>query len=478
MRLSRPAQIAMLQGLSRSQRNMLVAGMGTGKTGGALLHAGGLEMQYGRWPGMFVLAPLQVALNWRTEIPLWRPDLRVSLIAGTKADREKAIKANADVYIMGYDNLPWLHTYGPTNWNVFGDYMVCDESTRLRATRVHTTVSKLGKHTLHTGNSGVQTGALAKHAADFPYWLNMTGTPCPNGPLDWWAQMWFIDGGARLGNSFTAYENRWFMKPTWGGEFAKSIPQPGAVEQITDLIKDVVTIVRTEDYFDLDKPNIVNREVELPEKVMRQYKDMKTKMFLTIQKDLEDHTINVQSAASKVSKLLQIAAGFTYYRDEDEDPDLQLCEELHSAKVDAVESILNETDENLVVFYQHKATLQLLQKKFKKRIRELDKAGAAMADWNAGKVEILACQYQRGGMGISLQHGGRNVCFIEPTYRADDYEQAIERLGPMRQMQSGYNRTVNVFRVVARGTEDMAVYEKVAGKITLQDLIVDLLKGK
>ena len=464
----------MLQGVGRSPRHMLVAGMGTGKTGGAILHTGAQELHYGRWPGMFVLAPLQVAFSWVREIPEWRPDLRVSLIAGTKAQREEAIKRDADIYIMSYDNLPWLDKYGPADWSVFGKQMVCDESTRLRGTRASFQTSTLGKRWLRT-DGGVQTNALARHAADFPGWLNMTGTPCPNGALNWWPQIWYLDGGWRLGNSFTAFENRWFMKPTQGSEFAMSVPQPGAVEDIISRIQDITTVVRTEDYFKLDAPFVIDKVVELPDSVRKKYNDMKYRMCMEIESTGKQAV--ALSPAAKVGKLLQIAAGFAYWRDDDLDPDLKLCEELHTAKVDMVESILNETDEPLVVFYHHQATLQMLQKKFGKRLRELDKKGQAQADWNDGKIEILACQYQRGGMGLSLQHGGRNMCFIEPTYRADDYEQAIERLGPLRQFQSGYKRTVNLFRIVAHGTHDSDVYQKLAAKIDLQDYSIDLLKG-
>ena len=451
---------------------MLVAGMGLGKSGAILLHAGAQELHYGRWPGLFILAPLQVALNWVREVPGWRPDLRVSLIAGSKAQREAALKKDADVYIMSYDNTPWLDKYGPKNWSTFGRMMACDESTRLRGTRAHFRTSSLGNRSLRT-DGGTQTNALARHAADFDMWINATGTPCPNGMQNWWPQIWYLDGGWRLGNSYTAFEQRWFMDDPYDKSgFPAKVPQPGAVEDILGRIADVVTVVRTEDYLSVAEPHIVDRVVELPDSVRKQYTDMKERMALSI----DDRKIAVLSPAAKAQKLLQIAAGFAYWRDEDLDPDLKLCEELHTAKVDAVESILNETDEPLVIFYQHQATLQMLQKKFGKRLRELDKKGRAQEDWNNGKIEILACQYQRGGMGLSLQHGGRNICLIEPTFKADDYEQAIERLGPLRQMQSGYNRTVNLFRVIAHNTHDLHVYKKLAAKINLQDYAVDLLK--
>ncbi len=474
MRLPRAPQLAMLRGMARSDRHILLANPGTGKSGAALMLASSREFATGRWPGMFILAPLQVCLNWKSEIPNWLPNAKVSMITGAKGEREQALKASADVYLMNYDNLPWLDKYGPKDWSAFGNMMVCDEATRLRGTRASWQTSTLGKRFLRT-DGGVQTNALAKHAGDFTFWLSMTATPVPNGPLDWWPLVWYVDGGHRLGNSFSAFEQRWFSLPNRHTDFAKPIPLPGAIEEIAARTRDITTVVRIEDYIDVAKPNVIDRVVEIPAAAMKQYKEMRERMATEIRDGMLTRTVSVQSAAAKVARLSQISSGFSYWKDEDEDPDLQKCTHLHDAKVDAVESILEETGENQIVFYHHKATLDLLKKRFKNKLVELDKNGVVQANWNAGKIKLLAIQYQRGSMGLSLQHGGRSMIFIEPTYRADDWEQAIERAGPLRQLQSGYNRAVNVYRVMARGTLDADIYHKVENKMELQDLVVSLL---
>ncbi len=41
-------------------------------------------------------------------------------------------------------------------------------------------------------------------------WINLTGTPAPNGLGDLWGQTYFLDQGRRLGRSFSDFENRWF----------------------------------------------------------------------------------------------------------------------------------------------------------------------------------------------------------------------------------------------------------------------------
>jgi hypothetical protein len=232
-----------------------------------------------------------------------------------------------------------------------------------------------------------------------------------------------------------------------------------------------------EDWFDVAKPNVINRFVELPVKAVKAYRDMKSRMVAEVASAGGPQFITAQSAAAKASKLLQIANGFAYYRDEDEDPDFQMCEEMHTAKMDAIDSILEETNEPLVVVYYFKANLEQLKKKFKKRLVELDKHGRSQDLWNAGKVEILAIQYRKGSMGLSLQHGGRNICLMTPTFIADDYAQVLERLGPLRQMQSGYNRVVNVFRIHAANTEDTRVFDVAEGKIAMETALIEMMKN-
>lgn len=480
-RIPRPPQHAMLQGLARcGNRVQLVGSMGLGKSGALLLHARMLEFHLGYWPNPVVLAPLQVAYNWRSEVEAWLPGKRWSLVAGNVEQRKQALATSADVYLLTYDHLPWLHKYCPSSWGALGRMMVCDESQRVKHLRASWQRSPLGKVWLRT-DGGVQTNALAQHATDFPFWVNATGTASPNGLTDLWGQYWFLDGGRRLGNSYSGFEDRFFRKPVRGGEFNKPQPLPGAEVEIPALVADITTVARVEDFYAVDQPQVIDRLIELPEAARKSYREMKARLATTIEHEGGITRVTASSAAAKVNRLLQIASGFAYAGDE-WDPEVRFTVESHTAKLDAVESILQETNEPLVVVYYFTATLEALRKRFGKRLRELDKQGQAQDDWNAGKVEILALQYRSGSVGLSLQHGGRNICLVTPTYVADDYAQVLERLGPLRQMQSGYRRTVNVFRLIAARTEDQRVFDVATGKMdaerALYQCLLDLTEGR
>lgn len=476
----RPAQLAMLDGLVRTQRHQLIGGMGTGKTGALLLHANGLQLQYGSFPGMFVLAPALVCKSWAREIPHWLPGKRVCLLLGSSEQKAKALSAGGDIYLMNYEGLDWLDKHIPGSWGHLGKLMVCDESTRVKHVRSHWRQSTLGNwFMMHAG--GVKMKALARHVRDFSHWVNASGTICPNGMQDLWGQYWWIDGGRALGNSYSDYESRFFhnIAPARAA-YPKLAPIPGAMEEVVRLVAPYTTTVRTEDYYDVGKPFTSTREVVLPDAAMREYRKMENLLTTQIQDGLRTRSITVDNAGSKVKKLLQMAAGFVYARDEDDVTEARAATAyvLHDAKINAVESLLEESGESWVLVYYHTASALALRKKFKDRIAFINDENfdETMRRWDAGELELLAFQYAKGAYGLSLQHGGRNIAFLEPTYIADHYEQAIERIGPMRQAQSGYERTVNVVDITAVGTEDARVFDVAKGKISLQDAITSMMR--
>ena len=176
--------------------------MGTGKSCSTLTALDFLLNVMGEVGPALVLAPLRVAAStWPAEAKKWAhlAHLRVVPVIGDRAARERALGSfDAHVYTMNYENLPWLRIIleeagQPWPFRI----VVADESTRLKSFRVR--------------QGGARAQALGqivhKHVDRF---INLTGTPAPNGLSDLWGQAWFLDGGQRLGRSFSAFESRWF----------------------------------------------------------------------------------------------------------------------------------------------------------------------------------------------------------------------------------------------------------------------------
>lgn len=290
----RPYQEIIRQHMLAVERCNVWSFMGSGKTISTLtlldyLYRFGFESR-----PTIILAPLRVARSvWPAEVKKWpHIDLEVSAIVGTEAERLRALKRDAPVYSINYENLPWLTNKLRGKWP-FGA-VVADESTKLKG------------HRLNSG--GLRAGALAKVAHETPRWINLTGTPSPNGLIDLWGQQWFIDGGARLGKTFTSFKERWFYPhPSGYGVKAHDFAQ----EQIQARLSDCTLSVKAEDWFTLEEPIVTNVYVDLPDKAQKLYKQMEKEMYI----EVAGAGVEAFNSASMTMKCLQLANGAIYNQD-------------------------------------------------------------------------------------------------------------------------------------------------------------------
>lgn len=404
-----------------------------------------------------VLAPLRVAVStWPAESEKWHHlnNIEVQPIIGNPKQRIAALKnRNANVFTMNFENLPWLRE--TLKRNPF-DIIIPDESTRLKGHR--------------TKGGGQRTAALAKFIAKHPpkYWHNLTGTPAPNGLKDLWGQQYFIDGGERLGRTFSAFTDRWFHAIPLN-DFGYALePLPFAQEQIQEKLSDVSISLNAADYFDIKDPIVVPVYVDLPTKARKHYDEME-KVFFT---EIAGNDIEAHNAASKSLKCLQIASGAIYTDDK------KNWTEIHDLKIQALESIVNEAaGMPILVSYHFKHDLARLKKAFP-NARELDDNPQTIIDWNAGKIPMLLSHAASAGHGLNLQDGGNIIVYFSHWWDLEQYQQILERIGPTRQIQAGYDRPVWVYWILARDTVDEAVIERRGGKKSVQDTLLDYMKRR
>lgn len=449
-------------------RSNIFAGCGTGKTPATLALIDRLRM-FGMVQHVLVLAPKRVAVSsWIGERDKFEDfvHLDLAVAVGTAQQRIDALGRRALITTCTYDLLPWLVEHLGADW--FFDMVVCDEVTRVKSTRVSIQTSKLGKKFL-TGQGGVRGKALCKVAfSKVKRWVGLSGTPAPNGIEDLWALLFFVDMGQRLGTSFTAYVDRFFQRVSGGDGYTKIRPLAHSQREIEKRIKDVCLTIEAKDYFDLPPliENIVR--VELPPSAMKKYKEMEKELFTEIQ----NNQIEAFSAGAKSIKCLQIASGAAYINDAGDWVDV------HDAKLDALESIIEEAaGMPVLVAYQFKSDLARILKRFKKA-RHLTDNPQIIKDFNDGKIPILVAHPKSAGHGISLQHGSNIMVFFSTGWALEDDLQFQERIGPTRQAQSGYNRSVFLHRLVAFGTLEEDVVERLKTKTSVQDTLLRALKRK
>ena len=453
----REYQHAILERVLDLPRCAIWAGMGMGKSVSTLTALDILELTE---PGpALVLAPLRVAASpWPDEAKKWEHlrNVEVSAVVGTPEERRAALRRPATIYTTNYEQLPWLIEHFGDKWPF--RKVVADESTKLKNFRLK--------------QGGVRSRSLGRVAhCKVDRFIELTGTPSPNGLADLWGQAWFLDSGVRLGRSFEAFKSRWFQSIQLGADrnAVRLEPLPFAQEQIEGRLRDLCLSLDARDYFDIDEPIVNIIRVELPPKARRLYRDMEREMFMQI----GEHEIEAFSAASKTIKCLQIANGAAYTDDQCND-----FSEIHDAKLQALEDVIEEAaGMPVLVAYHFKSDLARLQRAFPKG-RVLDKNPQTIRDWNAGKIPVLFAHPASAGHGLNLQDGGNILVFFGHWWDLEQYMQIIERIGPTRQAQAGHDRPVFIHHIVAADTVDELVMARRDSKREVQDLLLEAMKKR
>lgn len=451
-------QRAIIQHILRTPRCAVWAGMGMGKSVATLT---ALDMLALLDPApALVLAPLRVAAStWPDEARKWE-HLRgviVVPVVGDAAQRRAALKQPATVYTTNYENLPWLIEHFGDAWPFHT--VVADESTRLKSFR------------LRQGGKRAQALAAIAHRK-IGRFIELTGTPSPNGLVDLWGQLWFLDRGVRLGRSFSAFRNRWFQSVQLGADrnAVRLDPLPFAQTQIEDRLRDLCIALEAKDYFDIAQPIINTIRVHLPTKARQMYREMEREMFLALDSGAEVEAFN---AASKTIKCLQLANG-AIYTDETGDT----WEEAHDVKLQALQEVVEEAaGMPVLVAYHFKSDLVRLQRALPQG-RLLDSNPQTIRDWNAGKIPVLFAHPASAGHGLNLQDGGNILAFFGHWWDLEQYQQIVERIGPTRQAQAGHNRPVFIHHIVAADTVDEIVMARRESKREVQDLLLDAMKNR
>lgn len=407
---------------------------------------------------VLVLAPLRVANStWVNEVAKWEhtQHLRVSPIAArrnpktsaTAAEREAALRKPADIYTLPYGSLEWLVDKLGADWPF--RTVIADESTRLKNFR------------LRQGAKNPRAlGKVAHTRVD--RFINLTGTPGSNGLKDLWGPAWFQDHGERLGRTYSAFEQRWFRKG-YDGYSLEVLDH--AESEIHANLRDICLTVRG---LDVDEPirNIIG--VELPPAVRQHYRSMEKNFWA----DIGAEGVEAANAAVKSGKLLQITGG-NIFTDE-----FGTYEALHDAKLDALESVIEEAAGTPVfVSYNYQPELERILKRFPSA-RHLDADPKTEADWNAGRIPVLVAHPASAGHGLNLQDGGNILVFYGIGWDLELHDQIIERIGPQRQKQSGYDRNVYIHYLIATDTVDEVVFERLATKRSVREVLLEAMERR
>lgn len=451
---------------------LLGAEMGLGKTGATLKAMVDL-METGEVKTALIIAPLRVAEEtWPEEIAKWdfSRHLRYRVVTGDAKERYAALKYGpAEVTIVNRENLLWLYqTLGIRRWQF--DMIVYDEASRLKSGRKRSKPKERKDGTMPPKRL-TELGVIQRARHKTKRFVELSGTPSPNGLIDLWGPIYALDKGARLGTSMTKYKQRWFRENPYTRRME---PFDHSEGEIMSKISDIFFSLREEDYLNL--PPLIPRDhyVTLPKKAMKQYRELEEEMALdVVNRSGEPEMIEAVNNGVLTGKLLQLANGSLYLGDKyDEETDRKLPKEsvmVHDEKLKVLESIMEEAmGQPVLVAYSFKFDKEAILKKFP-YCRVFGDSPNDMRDWNAGKIRMLLTHPASAGHGLNFQFGSNIAVWYGLTWSLELYRQFVKRLH-----RSGQARDhVILHRIMAKGTVDETMLPALTARGQTQDGISD-----
>lgn len=423
--------------------------MGLGKTVITLTAIN--DLRYNRWAvaRVLVVAPKKVAeATWSKEAAKWDhlKHLRILPVLGSVQRRMKALHSMGDVWVINRENIPWLVDYYRNDWPF--DMVVLDESSSFKNAQ-----SKRFK-------------ALKLVRSRIGRLVELTGTPAPNGLIDLWAQIYLLDGGARLGKTLTSYRQMYFDPDQRSRtQIFTYAPREGADQTINAVLSDICVSMKAEDYLEL--PDYIEDviPVALDGPAGKAYQKLEREMLL----EVEESMITASSAAVLTNKLLQLCNGAVYDGE-------RLAVEIHGCKLEAfLEAVEQLRGEHALVFYnfQHDRdrVLAVLSKTgLRVRVYQGPEEDEA---WNAGEVDILLAHPASCAYGLNLQDGGHHIIWFGLTWSLELYQQANKRLH-----RQGQRHPVVSHHLVVQGGVDEDVMAALGSKGDTQEALMQALKAR
>jgi SNF2 family DNA or RNA helicase len=433
----------------QNKGNGLFLEMGLGKTLTAL-EVINFRLVKGHVKRALVIAPRRICEQvWRQEATHWKYPYSVKFLSGGPRQRLAELKKpTADVYLLTYENLPWL-----AKQNLFPfDLVVLDELSKMK-------------------NSGsIRWRAFKKLRSRHNFKVvGLTGTPSPNGYHDLWAMMYCLDQGSSLGAQKGTFLNTYFTDtsrdPT---RYHRWKLKPGAKEQIDALLRRAgVLAMLASDVLDQKKPVVLPHiYIDLPARCQRMYAELERELMVR----LPDGTVVlVEHSAVTKMKLRQLSSGFM----KDESGKVH---RLHSGKQAALAEYVEElAGEPVLLVYTFVEELEMMREVLGRNLPYLGGGvSEAQADgyvraWNARELPAMAIQPQSGGHGLNLQFGGHHILFFGLDWDLDTYQQVIARLN-----RQGQTSPVFIRHLVA-GEVETQVLASLADKARLQASLMSKL---
>lgn len=366
----------------------IFADTGTGKT------VMGLEIA-NHFNKTLILCPLSVIETaWIDDCHRFYPDKKIINCWGdSRSERSKAIKSNADIYVMNYESYKILRNeIRSANF----DCMIVDESSCMK-------------------NMGSQiTSMILEMITVIPHRFVLSGCPTPNRFDEIFPQMKLVNSDI-FGNNYYGFLARYSHQDMANPHVWYQTNEDK--ERYNLRLQEQSVFLKKEDCVDLPEKVFQVRRFDLSNEQKQYYND--------VLYDIQSH-INEWSKfefTAKLMKLREITSGFVYQKDEN-------VTTFKSNKENTLSEVLEEIGDNQVIIWcQFQHEIETLAKKFggvglTSKTKNRDDV---IRDFRDGKIKYLFTHPQLLGKGLTFVNCTYNV-YYSLSYSYEEFKQSQDRI--------------------------------------------------
>lgn len=440
--------------------------MGTGKTRTAIEIYKRLRERSVRPLKMIVICPLSlIEAAWGEDIKRFAPDMQYWNM------RDQDYKKEWDIAIINYEGLLSDVKRNLVATLITKNMLVIDESSRMKNHK-----SKTTKTLMEFSNRPI-------------FKIIMSGTPAPNTPLEYWAQMEFLRPGM-LHPSFFGFRNTYFHLQRGGQvmslagqrvsrELMRSIMTkgwkyeitPANMQKLMNKINPVVFWAKKEDCLDLPDEIDEVRTVELGAVQRKHYRELKNQLIT----EIKGHAITAQAALTKAMKLREITSGFAFT------PAGEVVDLGEAPKISELEGIVDEAGARQIIIWavfrwDIERICQFIGEKyaqdgFRTLYSGTDDAEASIADFKAGKARFLVANPASAAHGLTLVNCNLQI-FYSLDYSWERYVQSKARIH-----RAGQVNKCTYIHVLAKDTIDEDIYKILQRKGDMNEISYQLMRS-
>lgn len=437
-------QIDAVESALKHDSYAVFAETGTGKTIIGIELMQRLRAQYS-WRTLIVCPLSCIELVWRPEIAKFAPHLKTVNLWKHRKDK---VLPDGDVYVINYESVALLDPKLLASFRI----VILDESTKIKNPRAQVTRFLLGMR------------KQWRHRFVF------SGLPAPNGVIEYWSQMAFINP-AILGDNFWRFRainffNLRNMPYLWR-------PTQEFKDRLPHLLARQAYVIKKVDCLDLPEKTYQVRGCQLSPSQRKAY-DQMVKLNITT---IKNSPVLAANELAKMMKLRQITSGFAV------DAHGEVQELVDDSKLKLLDEVLDELgDKQVIIWVQFHKEIEriraLLEKHSDIGANNAVLAGTetqadkeqAVADFKAGRVQYLIAHPRTAGHGLTLVNCSYAI-YYSMSYSLEEYVQSQDRIHRIGQTES-----VTYIHLAAEKTIDEVIYRALQKKESIAAAVLSMVR--